>query len=93
MQCKDNQKHRYSAQVSPLWLEVLERLRKFLRQVVVGDLISDGRGVIPKSDIETQSIARIGIAKRHIQYTTGSDPAVANAVVQIKIHRQQLNAY
>lgn len=39
-----------SAQVSPLWLEVLERSLKFLRQVVVGDLIAGGRGSVPKSD-------------------------------------------
>lgn len=39
-----------SAQVSPLWLEVLERSLKFLRQVVIGDVISGGRGSVPKSD-------------------------------------------
>lgn len=39
-----------SVHVSPLWLEVLERSLKFLRQVVVGDLITGGRGSVPKSD-------------------------------------------
>lgn len=39
-----------SAQVSPLWLEVLDRSIKFLRQVVVGDSIMGGRCSVPRSD-------------------------------------------
>lgn len=39
-----------SSQVSPLWLEVLERSLKFLRQVVAGDLITGARSSVPKSD-------------------------------------------
>lgn len=39
----------YYDQVSTLWLEVLERSLKFLRQVVLGDLIGESRSV-PRGD-------------------------------------------
>lgn len=39
-----------STQVSTLWLEVLERSIKFLRQVVNNDLITSGRCSVPRSD-------------------------------------------
>lgn len=38
-----------SSQVSTLWIEVLERSTKFLRQVVLGDVMG-GRCVVPRSD-------------------------------------------
>lgn len=38
-----------SSQVSALWIEVLERSIKFLRQVVLGDVMG-GRCVVPRSD-------------------------------------------
>lgn len=40
----------HSDQVSSLWLEVLERSLKFLRQVVIGDLIAEGRCSVPRAD-------------------------------------------
>lgn len=40
----------HSSQVSPLWLEVLERSLKFLRQVVIGDVIMGGRCSVPRAD-------------------------------------------
>lgn len=39
-----------SVHVSPLWLEVLERSIKFLRQVVNGDLLMGGRCSVPRTD-------------------------------------------
>lgn len=39
-----------STQVSSLWLEVLERSIKFLRQVVNNDLVTTGRCSVPRSD-------------------------------------------
>ncbi len=38
-----------SSQVSALWIEVLERSSKFLRQVVLGDVMG-GRCLVPRSD-------------------------------------------
>lgn len=38
-----------SSQVSALWIEVLERSTKFLRQVVLGDVMG-GRCLVPRSD-------------------------------------------
>lgn len=38
-----------SSQVSTLWIEVLERSTKFLRQVVLGDVMC-GRCLVPRSD-------------------------------------------
>lgn len=38
-----------SSQVSSLWIEVLERSIKFLRQVVLGDVMG-GRCVVPRAD-------------------------------------------
>ena len=38
-----------SSQVSALWIEVLERSIKFLRQVVLGDVTS-GRCIVPRAD-------------------------------------------
>lgn len=38
-----------TSQVSALWIEVLERSIKFLRQVVLGDVMG-GRCVVPRSD-------------------------------------------
>lgn len=38
-----------SSQVSALWIEVLERSIKFLRQVVLGDVMG-GRCIVPRND-------------------------------------------